>query len=396
MQERQQMRHSRNGFTLIDIIIILAVFGVLMGTMVPLTIKMVHKKRELQTVDELEKLRVAISGNALIVLSESRAKFGYLGDMGNLPSSLEDLYKKGSQPVYSFDVTKKTGAGWDGPYIAPEVVEHLETLKTDAFGSDYVYSTTPFTDSATGATVDGKITSKGRDGTSDTSDDLSVDFFENQLKSKVYGIIKNEDEDGVGGAAVTINYPSNGVLTSQTTTTDRFGFYTFDDIPYGNRSVTIEPKLVIAMGSADVTGSTNNDVEFSVVNFSSSDISTTSYKVEFSSAPAAYYKTLIIGGTTVYDSSGQKLGSGETATFSAVTVAGGTGVSDNIPIRIQAPVMTAGDIIPIGQLGRGQTIKIQMLNFRDLQGGGGSAVNMSGVPMTVTLSDGSIVRFTPF
>jgi type II secretory pathway pseudopilin PulG len=129
MQERQQMRHSRNGFTLIDIIIILAVFGALMGAMVPLTIKMVHKKRELQTVDELEKLRVAISGNALIVLSESRAKFGYLGDMGNLPSSLEDLYKKGSQPVYSFDITKKTGAGWDGPYIAPRSLNISRPLK---------------------------------------------------------------------------------------------------------------------------------------------------------------------------------------------------------------------------------------------------------------------------
>ncbi|MEE9200442.1 MAG: hypothetical protein V3V45_03260 [Candidatus Brocadiales bacterium] len=390
------MRRYRNGFTLIDIVIILAVFGVLLGTMIPLSIKMVQKRRELQAMDELEKLRVAITGNALIVLNEARAKFGYLGDMGNLPPSLEDLYKKGSQPGHIFNATKKTCAGWNGPYIAPEIVEHLETLKTDAFGNDYVYSTTPFTDSTTGATVDGKITSKGRDGIADTSDDLSVDFFENQLKSKVYGIIKNEVGDGVGGAAVSINYPSNGVLTSEPTTTDRFGFYTFDDVPYGDRSVTIEPKLVIATGSGDVTGGSNNDVVFSVVNFSSSDINITFYEAKFSSSPAAYYKTLIIGSTTVYDSSGDKLGSEDRAIFSTITVAGGDGVSDNIPIRVQAPVTTVGDIIPIGQLGRGQTIRIQMLNFRDLQGGGGSAVNMSGVPMTITLSDGSIVRFTPF
>ena len=390
------MRHSGNGFTLIDIVIVLAVFGVLLGTMIPFTIQMVHKTRELQTLDELEKLRAAIIGDPVTVLNESRTQLGYVGDMGNLPSSLEDLYKKGSQPAYTFNTTKKTGAGWNGPYISPEIVEHLETLKTDAFGNDYDYTTTPFTDSTTGATVAGRIRSKGRDGTSDTSDDLSLSFFDSQIKSRIVGQIKDEVGEGVGGAVVTINYPSNGVLTSTTTTSDRFGFYTLDDITYGNRSITIEPKLVVVAGSADVTGANNNEIVFSVVNFSNTNIGITSYKAVYFSAPAAYYKTLIIGGVTVYDSDSNKLGSGETATFSAITIAGGTGVSDTLPTLIQSPVTTAGDIIPIGQLGRGQTKQIKMLNFRDSPTGGGQAVSMSGVPMEITFSDGSIVRFIPF
>ncbi|HCN19722.1 MAG TPA: hypothetical protein DIS73_05485, partial [Planctomycetia bacterium] len=311
------MRHSGNGFTLIDIVIVLAVFGVLLGTMIPFTIQMVHKTRELQTLDELEKLRAAIIGDPVTVLNESRTQLGYVGDMGNLPSSLEDLYKKGSQPAYTFNTTKKTGAGWNGPYISPEIVEHLETLKTDAFGNDYDYTTTPFTDSTTGATVAGRIRSKGRDGTSDTSDDLSLSFFDSQIKSRIVGQIKDEVGEGVGGAVVTINYPSNGVLTSTTTTSDRFGFYTLDDITYGNRSITIEPKLVVVAGSADVTGANNNEIVFSVVNFSNTNIGITSYKAVYFSAPAAYYKTLIIGGVTVHDSDSNKLGSGETATFSA-------------------------------------------------------------------------------
>ena len=390
------MRHSGNGFTLIDIVIVLAVFGVLLGTMIPFTIQMVHKTRELQTLDELEKLRAAIIGDPVTVLNESRTQLGYVGDMGNLPSSLEDLYKKGSQPAYTFNTTKKTGAGWNGPYISPEIVEHLETLKTDAFGNDYDYTTTPFTDSTTGATVAGRIRSKGRDGTSDTSDDLSLSFFDSQIKSRIVGQIKDEVGEGVGGAVVTINYPSNGVLTSTTTTSDRFGFYTLDDITYGNRSITIELKLVVVVGSADVTGANNNEIVFSVVNFSNTNIGITSYKAVYFSAPAAYYKTLIIGGVTVHDSDSNKLGSGETATFSAITIAGGTGVSDTLPTLIQSPVTTAGDIIPIGQLGRGQTKQIKMLNFRDSPTGGGQAVSMSGVPMEITFSDGSIVRFIPF
>ncbi|HCN19450.1 MAG TPA: hypothetical protein DIS73_04075, partial [Planctomycetia bacterium] len=126
------------------------------------------------------------------------------------------------------------------------------------------------------------------------------------------------------------------------------------------------------------------------------NIGITSYKAVYFSAPAAYYKTLIIGGVTVHDSDSNKLGSGETATFSAITIAGGTGVSDTLPTLIQSPVTTAGDIIPIGQLGRGQTKQIKMLNFRDSPTGGGQAVSMSGVPMEITFSDGSIVRFIPF
>lgn len=389
------MRRSGNGFTLIDIVIMLAVFGVLLGTMIPFTLQIVAKKRELRTIDELDKLSMAITGNPVIIINEARTQFGYVGDMGNLPSSLEDLYKKGSQPAYSFNTTKKIGAGWNGPYISPEIVEHLETLSADAFGNDYEYTTTPFTDSSTGATALGRARSKGRDGSSGTSDDLSLAFFDSQVRSKVFGLIKDELGDGVGGVTVTMNYPSNGVLTSTDTATDATGFYTFDNIPYGERSITLEPKLVLAAGSARIKGIGKNDIEFFITNFSSSNINITSFKAVYSTDPPAFYERINIGTTTVYNSTNPRLASGDTVTFSAITVAAGSGVSDSIPIRIQSPVTEVADI-GIGTLGRGASIKIEMLNFKDAQTGSASAVNMIGVPMEVTFSDGSIVRFTPF
>ncbi|HHT9135443.1 MAG TPA: hypothetical protein ACFYD2_11115 [Candidatus Avalokitesvara rifleensis] len=393
------MRHSENGFTPIDIVVILAVFGVLLGTMIPLNIQILQKKRELQTVDELDKLSTAVTGNPVIVLNEARTQFGYVGDMGNLPSSLEDLYKKGSQPSHSFNTSKKIGAGWNGPYISPEIVEHLETLDADAFGNDYEYTTTAFTDSSTGAPALGRALSKGKDGTSGTSDDLSLTFFDSQVRSLVFGLIKDDVGDGVGGVVVTMNYPSNGVLTSTNTTTDGTGFYTFDNIPYGNRSVTLEPKLVLAAGSERVKGTANNQIEFNVTNFSASNISITKFKAVYSTDPPAYYETLKVGTTTVYNSSTPRLASGDTVTFSAITVAAGTGVSDSIPIRIQAPVTEVADI-PIGTLGRGASMTIEMLTFKDVQSGTANNVNMIGVPMEITINEGlsgeSIIRFTPF
>ncbi|MFQ5863292.1 MAG: carboxypeptidase regulatory-like domain-containing protein [Candidatus Brocadiales bacterium] len=391
------MKCSGNGFTLIDVIIILAALGILLGTMIPLTIQLMNKKRETQTIDELDRLRIAVTGNPVITIYEARAQFGYVGDMGNLPTSIEDLYKKGGQSAFSFNTTKKVGAGWDGPYIDPKIVEHIETLKTDAFGNDYDYTTTPFTDSTTGATVEGRIRSKGKDGTSATSDDLSLDFFSSQVKSKVSGVIKTEEGDGVSGATVTMNYPNNGTLVSTSTTTDSAGFYTFDDIPYGNRSVTVEPRLVIEANSALAVGTQDRDVKFTVTNCSNSDINITSYKAVYSSSPQAFYTTLIVGGTTVYNSSSPRLGSGDAATFTAQTVGGGIEGPNTVPIQVQSPATEVGDIT-IGTLGGGASILIEMNEFMDAQTGSAANVDMTGVSFTVTfnegLSDESVVSFT--
>lgn len=226
------------GFTLIEIIVCIAVFGILLGTMIPLSIQITAKQREQQSLDELAELKAAIVGDPHVIADGTRLSFGYLGDMGNLPASLEDLYKKGAQPAFSFDSTKKIGAGWNGPYIAPEIVEHIETLKTDAFGNDYDYTTTPFTDSTVGATAEGRIRSKGRDGTSATSDDLSVELFNAETKSTVAGFIEDSSGDRQSSFSVTMNYPSNGTLTTSSVLTDSNGLFTFDDIPYGIRSIT--------------------------------------------------------------------------------------------------------------------------------------------------------------
>lgn len=385
---------TRKGFTLIEIVVVLAVFGILLGTMLPFSFQAVNMKRESKTLDELDALSKSVTGNPVIVINEARTSFGYIGDMGSFPTTLEDLYKKGSQPSYSFNTNLKTGAGWNGPYIDPKIVEHIETLKTDAFGNDFEYTTTPYTNSTVGQTVDARIRSNGRDGTSGTDDDLSVEFFRTQVKSKVFGFIKDNKGNGVAGVTITMNEPSSGVLTQKNTATDTTGFYVFDDITYGNRSLTIEPKLVLTIDSAVAKGATFNNVEFSVTNFSSGDISITSFKPVFTISPPAYFKELKIGGTSVYNSTSPRLGSGDTVTFSAKTVTGGGGVKESFPLRIQSPVTEVEDL-SLGKLGKGASIKIEMKDFDDVQTGNGIDVDMTGVLFECTFSDGSVVAFTP-
>lgn len=387
----EHMRKALKGFTLIEIIVCLAVFGILMGTMIPLGIQISFKRREQHSLDELAALKAAIVGDPQVIADGSRLSFGYLGDMGNLPASLEDLYKKGSQPAFSLDSTKKIGAGWNGPYIDPQIVEHLETLKTDAFGNDYDYTTTPFTDSTVGATVEGRIRSKGKDGTTGGGDDLSVELFNAEIESTVAAFIEDAGGNRIGGTSVTINYPSNGSLTSSSTLADSNGFFTFNNIPYGIRSITVEPDLVLVPDTAQVVGT--NDIEFSVQNFSSTDVTITSITPVYTSIPQGFYEKMLVGGVTVRDSASPRAASGEEVTFTGQTVSGTGASSDAVVMTVQSPVTEVGAVSVLTIAG-GATKLIKLQVFKDDQTGSGSAVDMSGVSFTVTFSDGSVVRFT--
>src|SRR3990167_6664323 len=186
------MKHGvtqKSGFTLLETIVVLAIIGILGAAITPLILTSLHSRREGGTVAELKELKKGIVGDPEIVTKEVRTHFGYIGDMGSLPTKIEDLYQKGTQPAYTYDATKKTGAGWNGPYIDPSLVENLASLKLDAYGSQYVYDTTEFTDSTVGATVSAKITSKGADGAVGGGDDLNAYIYKPEAFSKVLGIV---------------------------------------------------------------------------------------------------------------------------------------------------------------------------------------------------------------
>ena len=233
---------SKSGFTLVELIVVLAIIGLLAGTITPFVLMNLHQERETDTIAELKEIKYGIIGNPEVVTKEVRTDFGYIGDMGSLPTTLEDLYQKGVQPAYSYDTTKKTGAGWKGPYIDPSLVENLASLKLDAYGSEFTYSTTPFTDATVGATVSAKIVSKGTDGVTGGGDDLSLYIYKPDAFSTVTGFINDSSGSGQSGASVTINYPSAGTLTTSVTTTDSSGRYSFSDIPYGDRSLLVSGK----------------------------------------------------------------------------------------------------------------------------------------------------------
>lgn len=380
------MRHmnKKSGFTLLETIVVLGIIAILAAIITPLTVQTVGARRETAAREELEVLKEAIIGRARSTEHGEEFTFGFVGDIGNVPDSLDRLKTIGSLPAYSFNTTNDMGAGWRGPYI---MEKHGGDFKKDPWGADYSYSTTPGTNTDLGVQYLAKITSKGPDLTTGTPDDLSVEVLEPEVRADVLGYVKDTVGEGILNVAMTINYPSSGTLTTASDTTDADGLYEFSDIPIGDRTITMDPKLLYKAGSGITSAPTGKDVTFKVENFSSSDITISSLTVTYTVNPPPTYGKVVINGVTVYS---VRQGSGVPAPFAPISVSRSTVSKEPFLARIQSGRVETPDIV-VGRLAAGGSLTIELQVFQE----GGAAVDMSGTPFTVTFSNGSVVKFTP-
>ncbi len=384
----------QKGFTIIEVIVLLAVTAILAGGIITFVFQAVNKERRDKTLEQLSCLKKAVASTPRSFHYGGRTPIGYFEDMGMLPSKLEDLYIKGSQPSYSFSPSLKVGVGWNGPYLDPKVIEYLDSLKKDGFGQPFQYLTTSFVDTDTGETVEGKIISPGKDGKVDTPDDLSVEFFTNELYSEVSGFIKDADGKGVGDVSVTINFPNKGALASSTSITDSYGFYKFQRVPHGIHSLQLAPKLILASGSGH-TRDNGSIVVLTVVNTSAVPISLSSLNAVYSINPPSYYEKVYIGDMEAFKWNTKRVGSGEAVHFSPVTIPGATVHLEAIPLQVEPPVTEVPDIF-LTTFGSGSAVEVRLEGFNSsYEEKGGEAVNMSGVHFVITLSNGSMITFTP-
>lgn len=384
--------NSSKGFGLIAIIIVLAMLGVAAGVAVLFVTQLRDIRGERLSRDEMTLLKEAIAGKKNLFAGAGRAEFGYVGTMGKVPSSLEDLYKKGSQAAFSFSSSKRIGAGWAGPYITPLVIENLDSLKKDPFGNDYEYTGAEFT-RGDGKVVSVRIRSTGPDGTLDSAitaslsgDDRDVDILKSEAFSTLSGFIVNTGGIGQADVTVFLNKPVDGVATTVTTATDANGAYSFSDVPFGVTVMNTSSGLGLVEGTA-VSG--GDKITVKVQNNSENDISITSIEAVYDIT--AFYEVLKIGGVEMFNyNSGTRGASGDTKTFSAQTILGSGSAADEEVLRIERSAQTVPNLV-LGALGGDKLI--EYLNFRDAQTGSGNGVTMTGATVTLTFSDGSEVTF---
>jgi general secretion pathway protein G len=92
-------RHS--GFSLIEIVVALAIMSILAGAIVPVVFRQTTQARVQNAQKEAQAIYEAMMG------TPSQNYFGYVGDMGKLPDSIPQLMKVAGQ-----------GSAWNGPYLA--------------------------------------------------------------------------------------------------------------------------------------------------------------------------------------------------------------------------------------------------------------------------------------
>ena len=286
---------SRNGFTLVEVIVILVVMSILAAVAVPVALRVFETAAEDATRGEMINLKKAMIGKQDRNQSISRGNFGFIGDMGRLPANLEELYRQGSLPGFSYDNGRQAGAGWKGPYITGGFSgEEADAFTKDGLGNDYILT-------VGSSRLEGVLISSGPDGLPGTADDIALEILPVETTATLRGAVKDALGNGISNVSVNLNFASNGILTLVTAITDANGNYSFSSVPFGARSVQVDPPaglLVLSTGSV-TTSDNGRNITFVVSNISSNPAVIDSMIVDFGSRGGTNYDQIRINGRTV-------------------------------------------------------------------------------------------------
>ncbi|TAL63239.1 MAG: prepilin-type N-terminal cleavage/methylation domain-containing protein, partial [Bacteroidetes bacterium] len=159
----------RNGFTLLEVIIVIGIITLMAGILVPMVYR-VWESQEIDTTKErMTKLKEAMVGNISQLSNGVRSNFGFVGELGQLPPDFDALI--------SFTNTN----GTFGPYLSGGI--DPQSFKKDAWGNNLIYN---FTTDTFGRRESAIIKSLGADniiGGTGTAEDIQISIDSNEVFS---------------------------------------------------------------------------------------------------------------------------------------------------------------------------------------------------------------------
>lgn len=223
---RNAARHYR-GFTLFEVIVVLAVVSVIVAFMAPQLVGLIETDKVRTTEEEAKRIHRAIFGDP------AKGEFGYFGDMGRLPVTLSELVVQGIQvgfhtadpPPPAVGVTEhvgRVGTGWRGPYLRSSFSD--TDLFLDVWGRPFEYTDT-------GPTA-GQIISRGPDGSlgspTTNADNITFPAHAPLTTGTLFvSVLANRIPDALGATA-KLYFPVNGEQTVTATKKHLPGDSTFD------------------------------------------------------------------------------------------------------------------------------------------------------------------------
>ena len=236
MKQKKLFEHAWTaGFTLAEVLMVIALLGILLVISINVITNFSDDSRFQATLKQMKDIRNAMIGDPAIIDGSHRSNFGFLGDVGAIPTNAQGiagLITNPTLPAWSLNATVRIGIGWNGPYLRAMMTGTSYTV--DAWGTSYVYDSTlsPPT-----------LISYGADrvaGGTGLNQDITLQIPTTLTSARVYGSVLNSNLPWSGAGQVELNYPVAGVLTQTLNTmvsTDN-GTFQFTSIPFGVRSIT--------------------------------------------------------------------------------------------------------------------------------------------------------------
>jgi prepilin-type N-terminal cleavage/methylation domain-containing protein len=232
-------KHNK-GFTLIEVLMVMILVGILSAVSVDLIQNNLDETRYQTTVARMRQIQVAMVGDPTILENNSRTSFGYLGDIGSIPTAAIGIpglvsNPTPSLPTYAVSSSARIGIGWNGPYITGASADYLN----DGWGTAFVYAPTANPPTLTSLGSDRAVGGTG------FAKDIVITLGPEVRTATVSGFICNRGAPFTTAAEVELNYPNGaGVLTPNpaslfTVTPAMNGAFSFSSIPFGVRSISV-------------------------------------------------------------------------------------------------------------------------------------------------------------
>jgi general secretion pathway protein G len=234
--------HSAYGFTLIELVIVILLVGVLATIATHKMSTSIETAQYEQTKKELDQLARAIVGNPEVYVNGARTDFGYVGDVGALPPTLDAL------------VQNPGGyATWDGPYMATSF--ESDGFKKDAWGVNYIYTDTLIRSTGSGSNIDKLFASNSADLLNNVVEGVVVD-----AGSAMPGAIYQDS------LVIHLVYPDgSGSYTTASTNPDAKGNFSFPSVPIGAHMLNVIYSPDSDTVSYNVSVNPGNVVKLSIV-----------------------------------------------------------------------------------------------------------------------------------